>query len=269
MRGFFIFIILVGAIFLGITEVSAQLMIETGKVQEEIIPGKMIVGSVTIYNSSNKPLDIRVYLEDFTYLPPFDGVKKFFPAGTTERSCSDWIRFSPQEFRLAPRKGKKVSYSIKVPEDVQGGYYSVLFFETSPGALQKEKIDLKLIQRIGCLFFLETSTRSKKAKIESLSSIGDTLKGNFSNQSDVILAPKGIFYVMDSSGQVVERAEITPFYLPPGEKADFTMDMPGNMSLGQYTLVLTFDLGGGDCVVKEIDFFKKGTEDLSISQVRD
>ena len=38
-------------------------------------------------------VDRKVYIQDFVYIPPFDGRKKFLPVGSTKFSCGEWISF--------------------------------------------------------------------------------------------------------------------------------------------------------------------------------
>jgi hypothetical protein len=45
--------------------------------------------------------------------------------------------------------------------------------------------------------------------------------------------------------------------------------MPGKIAEGKYTMVITFDLEGGEAAVKEIDFSVSPTGELSILAVRD
>jgi len=268
MRKFLIFLI-VGSIFCSGRPGYAQLIVDKAKVKLVVSPGQTITDSITVYNSSNRKIWVRVYVEDFNYIPPFDGTKEFLPAGTVKNSCSSWIHFSPQEFQLLPFKGRKVTYSIKVPQDIKGGYYGVLFFEMSPGDIKRGKIDIKIIQRIGCLFFLEAQNRLKRGKIKNISGLGRSIQGEFFNAGDVILIPDGSFYVMDREGMAVERGKIKRFYLPPGESKSFTIKLSKKLSYYQlYTMVLTFDLGEGDVLVKEIDFEVDKTG-FRVTQIRD
>jgi len=267
MRKFLIFLI-AGSVFCSGKPGYAQLIVDRAKVKLVVSHGQTITDSITVYNSSNSGMSIRVYAEDFNYVSPFDGTKEFFPAGTVKNSCSTWIHFSPQEFQLPPFKGRKVTYSIKVPQDIKGGYYGVLFFEMSPGRMKRGKIDIQVIQRIGCLFFLEAQNRLKRGEIRNISGFGRSIQGEFFNTGDVILIPDGSFYVMDREGMAVERGKIEKFYLPPGESKSFTINFSKKLSYQLYTMVLTFDLEEGDVLVKEIDFEVSKTG-LRVIQIRD
>ena len=245
----------------------AQIFVEQGKVEHEISPGQNIAGNVTVHNTSDQPLTIRVYWEDFRYEAPYDGKKKFLPAGTTPYSLSGWATVSAQSFTL-PGYGKKdVNYVINPPAELKGGYYGVLFFEKAPESVSSSH-GINIVARVGSLFFLEPADRIKKASISSWSFESDALQGKFKNEGDVILIPKGVFYVLDDSGVAVDRGEIEKMYIPPGEEADFSFSLSPELGSGHYNAVVTFDLNEGDVVVKELTFVKSGGS-LNIQDIKD
>lgn len=251
-----------------VSPAAAQVMIEEGKVREVLAPGSTITRTMTVHNTGDTPVDLRVYWQDFAYTPPFDGRKEFLPAGSTARSLNGWVTFSPQMFHMAPQGTQKISYAVKVPPEAKGGYYGILFFETSGGA-PDEKVGLRIVTRIGALFFIETTSRFKKGLVGAVEAQGPSLEGTFSNRGDTILIPQGTFYVLGADGMAAARGEVAPFYLPPGQTARFQAALPKALSAGTYTMVLTFDLDDGDSVVKEADIRKEEDGTVAVLRVRD
>jgi len=91
-----------------ITDVEAiNLLIDEGKVRLSIPAGGTKSGEINVRNSASEPIAIRVYLEDWYYLPIADGSKEFIPKGTAPLSCGSWISFSPAEFTIPPF-GKRI-----------------------------------------------------------------------------------------------------------------------------------------------------------------
>ena len=257
-------------IILGLaTPSSAQLLIERSKVVETLSPGETLVGEVFLHNSSpDTPFSVKVYWEDFKYLPPFNGKKEFLPAGSTPGSLAKWANFSPQQFTLDPKTKQPINYSIQLPPDAKGGYYGVLFFER--GDMQPSgQIGVNIIFRLGALFFIETVNKDKSAEITEVKIAESDILGLFSNLGDIILFPKGIYYILDGDGLVAERGELEKIYLPAGEKAEFKVSIPEALKAGDYTVVLTFDLDEGDSLVKEIDFNKAQGGRIEITGLRD
>jgi len=245
----------------------AQLVMEKSRIEETVKPGDTLVDSITLHNKSDEPMALSVYWQDFDYLPPFDGQKKFTPAGTSQYTMSSWIAFSPDELTIPPHGKKDVNFTIKVPSDAVGGHYGVLFFER--GSRQKKDVTgVNIVTRLGALFFIESTNKNKSAAIKNIEIKEKALKGVFENKGNIIFFPRGIYYIMDHEGMVLSRGEVKKIYLPPGNEAPFSIDLSDELKEGEYTLVLTFDLNEGNSVVKEVDL-KKVSSGYEIQQVRD
>ena len=251
------------------SSVHSQVVLDKGKMKLIITPGETANGALTLSNDTDEDIPLKAYFEDFIYLPPYDATKKFLAAGSTDYSFSQWVFFSPQEF-IVPAQGKKeLNYVIKPPENISGGYYGVLFFERDRDSSDPQQGGIKIITRIGCLFFLEADDKYKKAVLEDLSTQNNTLSGYLVNTGNVILLANSVFYVMDEEGMVADRNKLKTFYLPPGKKVLMEIVDLDKLSSGRYTIVLTFDLEEGDVFVKEIDFVKEGFGELKIIETRD
>lgn len=248
----------------------AQLIIDKSKIKLEIKPGETFSDVITLANSGNEPINVRVYFEDFKYLPPFDGRKEFINPSLSGNPMASWLNFSPQDFTLSPGTERKVTYSIKIPNDIKNeGYYGVLFFEIGAGQIKNAEVDLKVIQRIGCLFFLETKNRLKKSEIKNITINSLSISGRFSNSGNIVLIPRGTYYIMSDDGNVVTRGEIKQMYIPANEAASFSLEFPKSLPQGNFTAVITFDLEDGDALVKEIDFSNNAASGPILLQTRD
>ena len=234
----------------------------------DVTPGQTETGTLRVTNKSGRNFTIKTSLGEFTYQAPFAGARIPLPAGSISRSSAEWISVTPSVFDLAPGETKEVAYSVKVPEGVTGGYYSMLFFEFSPAAIEG-RIGVGVNVRIGCAFFVETADKDKGAAIEDISVRDNTLNASFSNTGNVIMIAKGSYYAMDDQGMVIDRGKIKDIYLPMEEKAPFKIDLSSALGQGKYTLVITFDLGEGDALVKEIDFSKSTQGTIKILATSD
>src|SRR4030042_4308951 len=99
----------------------AEVILDKGKGKLSGKPGETVNGTITLSNSSATDIPLRAYFEDFVYIPPFDGGKKFLPVGSTEYSCGRWVSFSPQEFILPALSKQEINSVIKVPQGALGG----------------------------------------------------------------------------------------------------------------------------------------------------
>ncbi len=245
---------------------EAQVLVEQGKVNLSLAPGQKAADTLTIHNTGSEATDLTLYFEDFRYIPPFRGKKEFFPSGTRDDSCSQWINFYPQALHLPAFANKKINYTVNMPEDASGGYYCVLFMEKtvldgSQGAGQEgSSAGLTILSRIGTLFFIEANTRQKEVSVSGVAVSSSAITGQVTNQGDVTLVITPLFYVLDSaSGVPVDRGESQKLYVPAGESAEFEIKLPSEMSDGQYLAVVTLDLEDGVSSVSEIEFQKKGS----------
>jgi hypothetical protein len=254
-------------IFASASTASAQLMVEEGKVRLNVAPNQTIMDTLVVRNTSNQPVQAKVYWEDFIYVPPFNGEKDFFPAGAGKFSCAGWINFLPREFTIPAYGRQNIDYTIKVPADVKGGHYGILFFENSAVQAAPGNIGVNTVTRVGSLFFLETNSKNKSSRTDNWQVTDKGFSARFVNDGDVFLLPQGVYYVLAADGMAVSRGDIAKVYLPPGEGTDFTISLP-HLKPGQYLMVITFDLEDEVSKVVELDFTADANSKLKINQIR-
>ncbi|MBU0693484.1 MAG: hypothetical protein KKC11_02270 [Candidatus Omnitrophica bacterium] len=270
MRRYGWFVILVSLLFIGNNVFSFNLSISDPKINLKVKQDEALTGKIKVANPSSGEIKVKVYLEDFTYIPPYDGTKKFFPSGSTQFSCAQWISFSPQEFKLPPFGARFVNYSLRVPHDAKGSYCAVLFFETALGEIEEEAgYNVKVLGRVGSLIFLEAEGSLKQAKIRNIKTEGDEIKGEFLNLGDVFINSVSSYFVMDEEGMVLDRGKLEDLFLFPKDKAPFTIPLLEKIPAGKFSLICTFDLGAGDILVKELDFIKDAKNFIKIIEIRD
>ncbi|MCK5014953.1 MAG: hypothetical protein KAS66_14165 [Candidatus Omnitrophica bacterium] len=246
----------------------AQVFIAEGKVRRSVFPGENIAGKVTLHNTSDQEVSMRVYWEDFVYKPPFNGTKEFLRQGTTQHSLVSWVNVSSRALTFPPFATKTVPYTINVPADMDKGHYGVLFFEKKNPEVSMEK-GLTVVSRVGCLFFVEPENKRKEAVLENFRFTEKQLMADFINQGNVILIPDGTYYIIDEEGMVFDRGQMAKVYVPPGKSAQYTMVFNADLSPGVYTLVMTIGLEEDDVLVKEIDFKKSYPSGFNIVEIRD
>lgn len=248
---------------------EAQLFIGEGKVSLAVSGGERVYKTLTVYNNSGEAYPVKVYWEDFEYQPPYDGSKVFLPSGTGKQSASQWVTFSPQEFRMDSFGKQVIEYSINVPPEIKGGHYGVLFFEREAEKTQSEFSGVKIVTRVGSLFFIEPKEKVKTASVQDVKITSDGLSGSFLNQGNVILIPRITYYVLNTEGMVADRGEAKKMYVPPDATASWNIVFPAKLRLNQFTFVINFDLQEGDVVVKEVDVTSDGFGNFTIQNVRD
>lgn len=246
----------------------AGIRIDNPKVRMLINPGDYETGEIKVENrDGEQPVSVKVYLEDWISNTSEDtgSDKVFMPKGTTPLSCSGWITFSPAEFTLPAGESQSVQYTVTAPEEAQGGYYSVMFFESEGGIVDKineegENVKVKILNRLGSLFYVEAKgTIKKTAEIKNLNlaqKLNDFLiSGDFINTGNTDIAVTGTFNVIDSQGFVYARGEFNRVFVLPQEKKILTAKADSvSLKAGRYDLLITLDFEGGGTLVQEAPF---------------
>lgn len=242
----------------------AGIRIDSPKVRVSAKPGSYASGEIKVDNTGQREIPIKVYLEDWVYAHA-DGSKDFMPKGTTALSCSNWITFYPADFKLAAGKSQIIRYTVNIPPDAGGGHYSVMFFETESGEIERAQKDgstafVKVLNRIGALFYAEAEgTVDKKAEIRSLDirqRLNDFIvSAAFVNTGNTDITASGTFDVLDNSGFVYVRGCFGDTYTLPGDKAEWRSTAPStNLKPGTYDILITLDFQHGGSLVQEAGF---------------
>lgn len=237
----------------------------------QLSKGESFRGTIMVDNPSKESIPVKVYLEDFSYVSPYDGRKNFYPPGSTPLSISSWITFSPHEFVLGPYSHKRVSFTIIPDKDFTTVRCGVLFFEVPLGVgTNKAGAGINIIGRVGSLIFVEPENREKKADFEDIAGEYYKLKGTFTNLGNTFLHAKGTFYIIDSEGVAKDRGTLAELYTLPGNRTQVTIPISKKLSsLESYTLIITYDLEEGDVLVKEIDFSLSSSGKIRVLAIRD
>lgn len=264
-------IIVLSFLFLAVLTQSAlaQIFTDKTKIEMKAEPGETSLEKITIYNTTQEEMDLKIYWEDFVYISPFDGTKDFLPVGNSPYSLSSAVSFSPQEIKLAPNGNAQVSVSIQLPEESKGGgYYGVLFYEKKEPTIAPGT-GVKIVTRLGTLFFIETKWKDKSVDIKDFKAADHGIEGTFVNKGNIFLLPRGTFYVLGTDGMVADRGEVNKLYLTPGAEGKLSLKFSEKLAEGKYTAVITFDLKDGDSATREADFVKKSDGTIEIMGVRE
>ncbi len=247
---------------------SFALRIDNPKIKLQLSPSDNYSGTIIVDNPSSDEVSVKTYLEDFTYVTPFDGAKEFYAQGTTKASLSKWITFSPREFTLQPFSRRRVNFSISPKSSFNSVRCGVLFFETSIGTTYENGKAINVVGRIGSLFFVEPKNKSKRATFTSIKGLSHSLTGDFTNSGNSFIHAQGTSYTIDNEGMVKDRSVLEESYLLPNDSTKLQMALSSDLAPGTYTMVITFDLEEDDSLVKEIDFSLSGSGKVTVLDER-
>ena len=230
-------------------------------VEVAVARGQTTNGTIEVQNESEEPTELEVYLQDWEYTEGGSGDKLFSVPGSSTRSAAGWISFYPQKLSL-PAHGKAVvEYTIRVPADASaGGRYAVMFFESAlgKGKPDEQGVSVQYTGRIGTLFEVQVAGTVERVGEITKVEIGTVSEDRplrliytFINKGNIVLRPKTIFNIVDALGHYFGRGEFKPLYIFPGRSGSSATEWKGSLKPGDYTLVLTGDLGEHQVVVAE------------------
>ncbi len=228
---------------------AATLRLDQTKIRISALPGQAKNGEIRVDNPTDNIIHVKVYPEDWRYAAARDGTKEFNLADATVFSCANWISFFPSEFDLAPFGRQTVNYTVKIPSDVTGGHYAVLFFESMLGdAGRRESVGMNLLVRLGVIFYVEPEGTIKRQVVINGLDFSKTKEGflsisvNFKNIGNVDLLCSSTYNIIDKQGKVYARGAFNDAYTLPGDAAKLTGTWSEPIPNGPYDIVLTFDL---------------------------
>lgn len=241
--------------FVPLAQADKLPFMDQSKIRVMASPGERFFGEITLDNPTDEVKTMRLYLEDWYYLPGGSGAKEFLPANSIPTSACPWITFSPADVTLPAFGKQKISYSVNVPADASGARFATLFFETllSKSALldsgRSAGLDINI--RVATLFYVEVKgTIERTAKISNLNiqpskeekgSLDVTL--DFENTGNTDITTSGNFSLMNGEGLVSARGAFNNVYTFPQGKGTLLGIWKDKIPAGDYDLVISVDLG--------------------------
>ncbi len=211
--------------------------------------------TLTLSNSGKEPLQVKVYLNDWTFEK---NAKTFLPAGATAYTLKNNAKIYPTSFSINPLESKSVILSLTAKKDDPAGQYGVVFFEVQPAARSKNS-GLSIGGRLGTLIAKEAEGKQKRQLQLSRSSV--TLKGKKllidlegKNPTALLVRPKVTVVLTNDKNDVLYKSDIqSDWILLPNS----TQSYSGVLFVDKVdaktglTALITIDLGDDELMLKE------------------
>ncbi len=250
--------ILATIVFLGwSSNVYAQFLDQTGEVQSVAVspltfeltanPGTSLTNKIKVSNPSNKPVKIKMSVEDFK------------PAGETGSviitddenytySLSQWISVDPVEFTLPPFGSQLVTFFIDVPPTAEpGGHYGTVLAEVLPVEVQGGSA---ISQKVGVLILLSVSGEVEEQLIIKEFSAPEFVESapvrfllRFENLGTVHTRPKGFISITNMLGEKEVDLPFPQKNVLPGSIRKVEVEWNPDFALGKYTATLVANYG--------------------------
>ncbi|MEF8799289.1 MAG: hypothetical protein V5A79_07735 [Candidatus Bipolaricaulota bacterium] len=243
-------LLLVLALGLVSSSVMAKLAVAPLSLILELKPGESTTKELSIHNTGEEPIEVSVELMDWWRSPSGDLQVK--QPDTLDRSCADWVLYSPSSLSLQPGEREQVSVELSVPNDATGDHWALLLASEKPQPVEEEQpvttrisisYAIKILQK-------DPTNRVKEAKITNIElnqSSPLKLTIAYENSGSAHLQTTGKVEIRDLQGETVKEIAIDKFPTLPGEKRDLTLEAEEDsekLEPGDYYVIATMDFGG-------------------------
>jgi hypothetical protein len=216
-------------------------------------PGNSETRKVLLLNHSNKRQAFEFKL--FDYVVDTAGKKINKPAGTTKRSCAEWISINPSFVEMNPNERIEVEVLMSVPKNE----YSTRWGAIAVQATQEKKgfeVDKVLATGIvitpRIIIAVSQSPKSNsnyRAVIDNfreVTAVKDSLrtfKAEVANLGDKVVKGKVFLTLADITTAEEQNFEPTMISVLPDNKTTVTLKLPAGIKKGKYALAAILDYG--------------------------
>lgn len=237
-----------------ITEEFLQFSTKPSSIDFHNLPQRVFrAGVIQVYNDDSEPIHLDVEIKDISI--DSDGQVKYLELGTTSYSCNGLISLFPTSVNIGSKKQGFVKYTIKIPDDAEGGKYGAILFKATSSSkrigesivpigmdiLDTLKEELELSE-------LKVSSHVKQLKISLL----------LKNKGNVRLKPVGKIIIKDKGNKVVDeillKKDIDIF---PTQTRNIEIFHSHNLPTGNYTAEVEIKYGDKMSVIETKEFFVK------------
>lgn len=228
-KAFRVCIILLYFFILLTPALALDLGISPPDINLKINPGEQYQGEFYIFGSEKESIQVKIYPMDWSLSS--QGNYQFLPMGTVKRSAASWISFFPPNFNLPPKRGQKVEYTIKVPPNASGSYWTTLMAETNPtsGGVQGQ-FQVRMAGRVAYIIRIDINgsppgigkiERLKLNWNQELKKVEASLR--IKNSGISMLRFKGKLELKDSQGKTVGQIPFREGYVLPDYTREFEL----------------------------------------------
>lgn len=241
-------------ILLPLFKLSAQeLEVSPVKLSFGTTPGSSQTKQLFLRNKAKTEQNFVFNIGD--WLTDEKGEVKYFEAGTTARSCADWVTISPSLVTLQPNESIRINVTMLVPENENSTKWAVIFVETAEeqtgaGAVDKAVgMGIKVSARIAVTLFQSPESNTfYKGTLEGLTAeLNEENKWIFNTQAinlgDKILNCKIYFTISNLETAEEFTSEPVELSLLPETSRNIKYTHDFELPKGQYSLAAILDYG--------------------------
>ena len=233
------------------------------EIRETFKPGEPVRFQLTVSNDGPAPVRLRASVTDLWYTETNE--KIFGTPGSHPRSAANWIEFVPRDLLIASNSSGVINVMVTPPAAASGGYYAVLFVESTPQLEQSATSTSRAVytnMRLGALVLLNAAgTETVAISVDAprltppSSTDGLHLEIGVTNTGNTHTFPVARLALVDrATRRLIARAQADPKRLLPGQRDTIALDWSGSLPPGDYLGILTLVYGTDRVETREIPF---------------
>jgi len=248
----FLVLIVGGVMVISQGPAQASITVKPMNIYFNTNPGETTTKAIRVENGGTQPTEVTVRLIDWWRTP--EGGLQFSAPGSRERSCAEWLIYSPDNLQIPPGESRDITVEISVPENVESDYWASFLVQESSAIGEEEQVTTRIsVNYVAKIFYQSPDTQDKSAEISNIKMIGKdplAFELELKNPSSSYLRITGKLEVRDLQGETVKSIEVDEFGLLPGAKRILTLKPSETSSLdpGQYYAIAVIDFGADHLV---------------------
>ena len=206
-------------------------------------PGVPHTGSISIRNSSDRSLDVRVQVENWLK-------RRVQDSELVDIEPDEWLSI-PSSFSIGANETKEVEYEINLPADLEGQLVAMAFFSEAPD----DSGGVTIRTRYGvCIYAAAKGTEELHVDLGSPRVFeGKRFRITLTNQGNVHLRPEGKVIATDGNGNTYEARLRAGSPVHPGQDHSYLAVFDDYLPEGDYIAQAVISYGriyGRDYKVK-------------------
>jgi P pilus assembly chaperone PapD len=256
---------------------SAQLLVDPLEVTMVAGGAGRVSASFSVSNTSDKPVQATITRQDWDRVE--NGDNRFLPAGSTGTSCGTILSISPLSIRVEPRTSRVIRLAVQPASALTRECRDIFFVEEVPQRAPTKGNSLQYIFRTGVKVYVAPPGLSRDGAVEDMAVVdapppkssspatkatsatpapgGKQIAIRFHNTGGVHLLSKGRLEFRRLDNTLATQVPIPEFPTLPGAIRKVLIDVPGDLTAGDYVVLALIDFGGAELVAGQIDYQAK------------
>lgn len=206
--------------------------------------GQSITQTLMLTNSTSRPMAFDMVAEDAVVR---EGKRVFVPAGETPGSIAATAVFSAPSVVVQPFSNATVDVHFTVPQGTNVRAVIALFRGTDK--IPSGSSNVSMTASLGTLITFNMSDQIHVAAdpiiTSAQSDVSNAVIGEWlTNTGNEPVIPSGMVAVLDSTGALVSKAELSGQRLLPGERLQFKAECPTTLPPGSYRVLASYQFDG-------------------------